>query len=531
MNRIVPLILAGALLAAGCRNAPDPQAEAREWARERAANPAGPAAAPDWVHSDKFGPPEQLLLKDPQGEKPQDAAGIVRALESPKAGQRILGLLAAWEKRPPQAVRQLTLMALRDRIFAQAAVEVLAGYPDPAGRRALVDALNSRLAEARKTAATALAWRGIEPNGRTEKKLLGMLGRDGDWRVRSAAARALGAGTGGRFGRAAELALSAAMADAGEFDPVRLECAASLARAKIAAGWDFLREAALSDDGLRAIVAVVFSAELGGRRGAAILGAALSSHHTEVWTAAVRYFPMVGREAALEALAARVRDGGQLGHRAALALAPIEGQRLVPEVLRALEEGSAPMRAAACLVLARTLGAAAVPALEKRLLNEREATSVRLAAATALLEVGGLAAAASLRTVADNDADRQVRAFARDALRFLEARFKESGEETVSDATAERVVFSRWRLLELLGGRLAGCRLRDEAGREKTYYVGDGVALGYTLARVMGAGEEADAPEVLMAGRTAARTDLLRVVLVKGNRSVVLARRAIETKE
>ncbi len=94
--------------------------------------------------------------------------------------------------------------------------------------------------------------------------------------------------------------------------------------------------------------------------------------------------------------------------------------------------------------------------------------------------------------------------------------------------SAERFAFLRWELREVLPGRPpAGCRLADENGAVRVYRHGDAVAMGYRLTRVLCAGEEAGSAEVLMAGRGATRTDLLRAILTKGDRAVVLLRQAI----
>ena len=85
--------------------------------------------------------------------------------------------------------------------------------------------------------------------------------------------------------------------------------------------------------------------------------------------------------------------------------------------------------------------------------------------------------------------------------------------------------------MAVLPGRLTGCRLRDARGRERVYRVGDEVALGYRLARVLGAGQQAEAAEVLLAGRAATRVDLLRAVLTKGDRAVVLVAQAVRAEK
>jgi len=527
-----------ALAASGCGSkkaaAPAPEKRVRatgDWLRRRPEGAAGPAARPPaWARAEKLPEMELRPMPRPEVEAPKSTAEILGYLNSKGADRRILGLIAVWKKRPPEAVEVLVAMARRDPVFARPAVEALSAYPDPVGTRALVSALSSRRPEARAAAAGGLARRRVRPGGPVEKALARAVRRDRDWRVRAGAALALGFATRGRYGAGAELALMDRMGDARELHAVRLECAAALARGGVNSGWRHLQAAAFSRESNRAVLALKLCGEVGGRRGAAVLGAALRNDRPEIWIAAVKAFGMVGRGAALEALAARVKGGGRLGRRAALALAPFEGRRLVPEVLLAMEKGSSIVRAAGCEVLARALGADASAALERKLLDGGEAQRVRAAAARQLGQVGGPVVAASLRKVAKDDADAVVRAVARDALLLVEARLKK-GSGAVSRAEAERLAFSRWRLVAVLPGRLTGCRLRDARGRERVYRVGDEVALGYRLARVLGAGQQAEAAEVLLAGRAATRLDLLRAVLTKGDRAVVLVARAVRAEK
>jgi HEAT repeat protein len=464
-----------------------------------------------------------------QAKPPKNAAETVRYLRSRKADERILGLIAAWKRRPPEARATLLRIARRDQVFAALAVQVLSAYPDPSGRDALVSALNSRRPEARAAAAMAFTRRKLPAGGRAEKALARALSRDAEWRVRAGAARALGFSTAGRFGAGSETVLLARVRDRRETYPVRLESAAALARGGVDSGWSYLQRAAFAREGDRAVLALTLAAELGGSRGAGLLGTALESRRTELWTAAVRLFPLVGRRSAMIVLSARAQGDGEVARRAALALAPFEGRRALPGLLAAMERGSSVMRAASCWALARALGPEASPALERKLLDAKEASKVRAAAARALGRVGGPVVAPSLQAVSKSEGDAVVREAARDALRLVEARLKK-GSEAVSEAAAERFAFARWELLAVLSGRGLGCRLRDDRGRERTYRVGEEVALGYHLARVLGAGEQPGSPEVLMAGRAAMRTDLLRAILTKGDRSVVLVRRAIETE-
>ncbi len=454
---LLVLVALAALVAPGCwsrkqpaTGKPDSGKKARatrDWLNRRREGAPRPAARPPiWTREPPLPRMKLRPLPRPEIKPPESAAEIVSYLKARHVDRRILGLIAVWKKRPPEAVGALLALARRDPVFARAAVEALSAYPDPAGTRALLSALSSRQAEARAAAAGGLAWRKAPPGGAVEKALTRAVRRDRDWRVRASSAMALGLATRGRYGAAAELALMGRMDNARELDAVRLECAAALARGEVNSGWRYLQAAAFSHGGHRTLLALKLCGEVGGRRGAAILGAALGSDRPEVWTTAVRAFYRVGREAAQEALAARVKAGGRLGRRAALALAPYEGRRLVPEVLAAMEKGSSVMRAAGCEVLARALGADASAALERKLLDAGETPGVRVAAARQLGRVGGPVVAVSLRGVAKVDANAVVRAAARDALLLVEARLK-NGARALSGAEAERFAFSRWRLV------------------------------------------------------------------------------------
>ena len=476
--------------------------------------------------AEKFSDLQLKPIGAPKGNEPKTPAAIVEALGSKKVGQRILGLVAAARTRPPEAVRTLEKMVRRDETFAPAAVEVLGLYPDETAGRALLAALRSPYRSARTAATRGLAARGVSAGGEVEKALTAILGRDPDWLVRAAAARALAFGAGGAYGLEAAKALEAGMADARTNELVRLECAAALARTPgNEDGWDYLSNAAADRAGDRAIKALELSAEIGGARGAALLGSALASDRTELWTNAARLFSLVGRDAALDRLAAQLRAGGEPGRRAALALAPYEGERLAPELVKAMEDGSQVVRAAACEALARAAGAAAAPALERKLLDAREPSQVRSAAAAALGAVGGPGSAVTLRGVASKDYDPVARAASRDALELLQARLKDKGPGSAGAAELERLALSHWTLVAAERG--GGARLRDGDGEVRSYRPGDQVALGYTLARVLGAGEEPTAPEALMAGPEAADRELVRAILAKGNRAVVLAVPAI----
>jgi len=512
-------VLAAALAAGGCW----PFGGRASRTRPGPAKPAAARPAPVG-EADAGKLPEATLkrLGPPKGSEPKTPKDIVAALGSRKMGQRMLGLVAAARSHPPEALGALGRMVRRDEAFASAAVEVLALYPDPAGERALLEALESPHRPARSAAAMALAARGVRPGGEAEKALAGLVRRDRDWLVRAAAARALSLGAGGSYGLEAARSLEAALADREENELVRLEAAAALARTPgNRDGWDHLSAAAIDRPGDRVLRALELAAEVGTGRGAAILSSALASDRTEVWTDAARLFELVGRDAALEALAGSLRAGGELGRRAALALAPFEGERLAPELAKAMEDGSAVVRAAACGALARAAGPTAAPALERKLLDARELPQVRAAAAAALGASGGPSSAVTLRGVASKDSDPVVRAASRNALELLQARLEKKGPEVADPAELERLAFSRWSLVgtEPRGG----ARLRDGGGEVRSYSPGDEVALGYTLARVLGPGEEPTAPEALMAGPEAADRELVRAILAKGNRAVVLA--------
>jgi hypothetical protein len=457
---------------------------------------------------------------------PETTEEIVRYLGSSRSGERIQGLIAACRKRPPAALDPLVRVARRDPVFAEAAVHAISVYPDPQGANALLAAMRSSRPEARAAAATAFCWRKASSVGPLEGALRRAVRRDRDWRVRASAARALRVALRGRFGAATEIALQKGMDDRRENGPVRLECAAALARAGVDAGWVFLGAGASSRDSDRAALALNLTGSLGGRRAAGILTTALYSPRPELWTVAAASFALLDRTTALVALSRRAESDGEAGLRAALALAPFEGRSLRDRLLAALNRGNTSTRTFACRALVRALGADAATVLELKLTDSREAASVRIAAAQALGEVGGPVIAASLRAVSVDDTDETVRAAARDALLLVEARLKK-GSAAVSEAEAERYAFARWQLVAVLPGPAIGCRLRDERGREKVYRIGDRVALGYTLARVLTAGEESRSPEVVAAGRAAIRTDLLRAVLTKDDRAVVMVAPAI----
>jgi hypothetical protein len=453
----------------------------------------------------------------------------VKYLKSTRSGERILGLIAAYRKRPPEALDLLVSIARRDKAFAVAAAHAISVYPDPGGAEALLAVMRGRRPQARAAAANGFFWRKARPGGPVESAMRRAVARDPDWRVRASAARALRTAVRGRFGAGTEIVLQKRMDDRGEYSPVRLECAAALARAGVDSGWIFLGAGATSREPDQAALALNLTAALGGRRGAGILTTALYSPRPELWTIAARSFALVDRTTALIALSRRLEGGGEAGRRAALALAPFEGRRVRDELLAALNAGGTSTRGAACWALAGALGADAGAALERKLTDRREASSVRIAAAGALGEIAGPVIAASLRAVSVDDSDESVRAAARDALLLVEARMKK-GASAVGEAEAERFALARWRLVAVLSGRTVGCRLRDERGGEKVYRIGDEVALGYRLARVLGAGEESNSPEVVAAGRAAVRVDLLRAVLTKGDRSVVVVAPAVEAE-
>ncbi|HOX08508.1 MAG TPA: HEAT repeat domain-containing protein [Planctomycetota bacterium] len=522
-------LLAAAFVAGGCwpfGGAPaKPPAAGTAPAPRRPETPAAPAPADAAAEAAVPGRlPEAALrpLGAPRGKEPKTAEEVVAALKSGRPGERILGLTAAMRLHPPEARAQLERIVRRDSTFAPAAVEILAGYPDPAAERALLAALDSPHRDARSTAARELSARGVLPGSEVEKALARLLRKDRDWQVRSAAARALSLGGGGRYGLVSGRALEEALADAAENEQVRLEAAAALARTTgNASGWDYLSAACVDRSGQRGIRALGLAAEVGTDRGAAMLAVALNGDRTEVWTAAARLFELVGRDAALGALAGQLRAGGEPGRRAALALAPFEGHRLVPELVKAMEDGSQVVRAAACAALARAAGTGAAPALERKLQDARELPQVRLAAATALGAVGGPGAAVTLRTVAGGDADQLIRTAAKNALDLLQARLEKKGPETADPGELERLALARWSLIGVEPGGAA--RFRDGQGEVRVCSPGDELALGYALARVLGPGEEPTAPEALLAGPEAADRDMLRAILAKGGRAVVLA--------
>jgi hypothetical protein len=123
--------------------------------------------------------------------------------------------------------------------------------------------------------------------------------------------------------------------------------------------------------------------------------------------------------------------------------------------------------------------------------------------------------------VAEKDSDPVARAAARNALELLAARLANQGPATADPAELERLAFSRWALVASEGPNAV--RLRDGGGAVRVCQVGDEVALGYRLARILGPGEEPTAPEALLAGPDAAERECLRAILAKGNRAVVLA--------
>jgi HEAT repeats len=533
--RLLPVLLAVLLPAAGCGPGRKDSAKAapeREWLKNRSAGRAGEnASSPGWAREDADLPTMKVgSLPGSRVPPPKNEAEIIKYLGSRKIDERIVGLIAALEKHPPRALARLVSIARRDPVFAAPATQAIAAYKNPAGERALVAVLKSGRGDARITAAAALALRDIRPGGPTERALIGAVFRDRGWKVRAGSARAIRLGTRGRFGANTELKLLKAMDGGKQPYPVRLECAAALAQAGIPSGWLYLQAVSLNRQKSRAMLALTLAAEVGGNRGAAILGLALESRDTRLWTTAVELFPLVGRRAAMMALAAKASGRGELARRAALALAPFEGRRILPELVAALEHGSSVMRAASCAAMTRAVGAEASAALERKLLDSREVTKVRVAAARGLGQVGGPVVAPNLRRLAKSESDAVVRAAVKDALRLVEARLKK-GAGAVSEPAAERFAFSRWELVELLSGSRIGCRLRDERGGRKSYYIGDEVALGYRLARTLGAGDAPDSVEVIMAGRAATRTDLLRVILTKGDRSVVLVKQAIEAEK
>lgn len=507
-------------------------APAREWLATRTTEKGReqPGSKPAWARSDRGLPDMKARPLPETGTRPpQDTAEILRYLRSRKVDQRILGMAAAFEKRPPQALGLLLAMARRDPVFSGAATQAISAYEGIEGQRALMKVLAAGRAEARIVAVAALARRKIAAGSALERALVRAITRDRQWKVRAGAARALRLGTLGRFGARTELALIRVMETQRLPHPVRMECAAALAEAGVPGGWQHLRKEAFSPEADRVVLALALSAEVGGNRGASILGVALESRDTRIWTAAVEFFPMVGRDAAMMALVSRSGGRGEIARRAALALAPFEGKRLLPELVAAMENGSSVVRAIGCAALARAVGAEAAATLERKLLDSREVSPVRVAAARELGRVGGPVVATTLRRLARSESDEVVRAAARDALRLVEARLKK-GAAAVSEASAERFSFSRWQLVRLLP-RGAGCRLRDEGGRETDYHIGEEVAMGYRLARTLGAGDDPDSPEVVMAGRAATRSDLLRAILTKGDRSVVVVRQAIQAEK
>ncbi len=528
-------LLAALLLVVGCGRKPKDTKKVtpeRDWLANRATKRAGEnAAAPGWARRDADLPVMKTgSLPESRVRPPKNEAEIIRYLRSRKVDERIRGLIAVLEKQPPRALGMLVSIARGDPVFAAPATQAIAAYKGSAGERALVTVLKTGRGDARITATAALALRKIRPGGSTERSLIGAVSRDRGWKVRAGSARAIRLGIGGRFGADTELKLLKFMESGKQPYPVRLECAAALAQAGIPSGWRYLQEASFTREQDRSVLALTLVAEVGGSHGAAILGLALESRDTRIWTTAVELFPLVGHRAALMILAAKTTGRGELARRAALALAPFEGRRVLPELVLALEKGSSVMRAASCSAMIRAVGPEAAAALERKLLDSHEVTKVRVAAARGLGQVGGPVVAPSLRRLAKSESDAVVRVAVKDALRLVEARLKK-GAGAVSEPAAERFAFSRWELVELISGSAVGCRLRDERGGQKAYYIGDQVALGYRLARTLGAGDTPDSVEVIMAGRAATRTDLLRVILTKGDRSVVLVKQAIEAEK
>jgi HEAT repeat protein len=460
--------------------------------------------------------------------EPANVAELVRWLRSKKADERILGLAAAWRTAPPEALSPLSEMAERDGALAGPAVQVLARYPGAVGERALIGAAASRQGAARLSAVAALAARTGGPGSGVETTLLRRLRGDRDWRVRAAAAGALRLSSQGSYGPPVRTELERLALDRRQHYPVRIECAAALARAGDERGWDLLREAAAGRGEDGAVLALELCAEVGGAPAGPMLAAALESGREEIWLAAVHGLRRLPRLEAMEVLAFRVAAGGELGHRAALALAVHEGRRALPELLAALRDGSPPVRAAACRTLAAVAGPDAAAALEGKLRQAGERQGVRVAAALSLALVAGPAEVLALRGLIETEPDAVVRAAARDALRVGEARLA-AGAGAVSEAGAERMAFARWELLGFVGAGPAGCRLLDESKTERTFRLGDEVALGYRLVRLLGAGDGSLPVEAVMAGPAALRSDLLRAVLVKGDRAVVLVRSAVTT--
>lgn len=517
----------GCLFGGGGRQRPA-GADAGRWLRARSDEPAAAAGS----EAQGLQPLRSIPLGPPRGEEPKAPEEIAAALGDARAGRRLLGLVAAARTRPPEVLPALTRLARRDPVFGEPAAEVIAAYPDPAGRQALLETLRRGVPEARAVAVLGLGRRGFRPDNQVERALAVALEREPDWRVRAAAARAvklsvLGVGSSAwNPGAIIRPALAARLRDPEEMSFARLECAGTLAWLGDEAGWEQLAEAAAAPDRAEAEMALLLAAEAGGRRGAEILGAALASDRPERWTAAARLFERVGRGAALEALAGRLREGGEIGRRAAVALAPLEGPRLAGELALAMEQGSQVLRAEACRALARAAGADAAPALERKLADAGEVARVRAAAAAALALAAGPASRRALAAAAEDGSDAVVRAAARDALALLDARLAqpERGQGPPGEAELERRALARWRLVAPAPN---GCRLRDAGGREREFRIGEEVALGYRLSAVLVAGEEPSGPEALLAGPGVADARSLRAVLVKGARAAVLAAPAV----
>ncbi len=491
--------------------------------------PAGSGAGEDWVEPVKLSKLELRKLGMPDLEVPQDQPSILLSLRSKKVDRRIFGLIGAWQKKLPGVMPFLIRMTHKDRSFSPVVAGIIASYSEPLRTSSLLKVTASRWAKTRLVAARELRFCAPALRDKVIPVLLRLLRRDRDWRVQVNAVRSIAWLTQGQIDWKTTRLMVQLAHDQQRLFPVRIECAALLARGGSENGWRILQANAGGRNYLEAALTLRVTAEVGGQRAAALLGAGLRSARNEVWMAALRGFSLIERTEALAVLVPLVNNRGQVGHRAALALAWFRGRRVLPKILEAMRGGTISLRKLACELLAAIGGADAAAVLEARLADDREAQSVRVAAARSLGKIGGPTSLATIRAICNSESDAVVRDTARDVLRIMEAR--QDGGQRLSPAAGERVAFSKWQLVSIDLGNILSCRLKDEAGREKQYRVGQQVALGYRLTRVLGAGDRDDAPETIMAGPGALLYDRLRVILSKNDRSVVLTARAIKASE
>jgi HEAT repeat protein len=526
--------LSGLLLLTGCRSSAskpgDLSASQEHLASKGDSGAAGDSGdVGDWVEPVKLSKLELRKLGMPDLEVPQDQPGIMLFLKSKKVDRRIFGLIGAWQKKLPGVMPFLIRMTHKDRSFSPVVAGIIASYPEPLRTSSLLRVCASRWAKTRSVAARELRFCAPALREKVIPVLLRLLQRDIDWRVQVSAVRSMAWLTQGQIDWKTTKLMVKLLDDKNRLFPVKIECAAMLARGGSQNGWQILQANSGGRNYLEAALTLRVVAEVGGQRAAALLGAGLRSAKTEVWEAALRGFSQIEPTEALAVLVPLVNSGGQVGHRAALALAWFRGRRVLPEILEAMRGGTISLRKLACELLAAIGGEDAAAVLEARLADDREAQSVRVAAARSLGKIGGPTSLATIKAICNSESDAVVRDTARDVLRIMEAR--QDGGQRLSPAARERAAFSRWQLVSIDLGAVLGCRLKDERGREQQYRVGQQVALGYRLTRVLGAGDRDDAPETIMAGPGALLYDRLRVILSKNDRSVVLTLRAIKARE